>query len=300
MSVLLVGSIGIDDIITPYASAEKVLGGSGSYASFAISLFTQAKLIGVVGTDFKEKYLPLFKKENIDIKGLKIKEGKTFYWKGEYKENFNERVTHITELNVFADFDPEVPDEYKNEKYIFLANIDPDLQIKVLKNLNNPRFVLLDTMKLWIDTKFDELIKAFKMVNAVIINDEEARLIFKTKNLYKAARELVKLGPEWAIIKKGEHGVILYSKKGELFLLPAYPVEDVIDPTGAGDSFAGAMIGYIAKENEINFSILKKSIVWGTVVASFTIQDFSVNKLIKITKEDLEKRYNNFLEYIKI
>lgn len=300
MSVTVVGSIGIDDIKTQTDSRERVLGGSASYASYAINLFTQPKLIAVVGTDFEEKFLPIFEKKGFNLTGLEIAEGKTFRWGGEYMENFNDRVTHFTDLNVFADFDPKVPEEFKKSDFVFLANIDPDLQAKVLEQMDKPKFSIVDTMELWIDIKKEALLDLFTKVNAVIINDDEAKHLYKTTNLFDAARQITAAGPDWAIIKKGAHGVILYSKSEDLFLMPAYPVEKVIDPTGAGDSFAGALVGFLAKEGKVDFQTMKQACIWGTMVASHTIEDFSIDRLENVTKEELEKRYQKFIQYIQI
>jgi len=295
MSVTLVGSIGIDDIITPKAKARGVLGGSASYASYAISLFSRPQVIAVVGTDFQDNYLPDFSDRGIDTRGVEIVPGETFRWCGEYLENFNERITHWTHLNVFADFDPKVPAAYKEAEFVFLANIDPDLQLKVLREMKAPRFTLVDTMELWINIKKNSLLELFSQVSAVIINESEAQMLFGTRDLFAAAKEVVKLGPEWAIIKKGEHGVILYSKKGELFILPAYPVENVVDPTGAGDSFAGAFIGYLAQQEKVDFHTMRHALAWSTIVASFTIEDFSVESLKVVDRNALVSRFNHFL-----
>ena len=290
--VLITGTVALDTIETPFGKVEKTLGGSATYASFAASFFSNPALISVVGNDFPQDYIELIKKRNIDIDGLKIT-GKTFHWDGLYEYDMNEAKTRKTELNSLEHFKVEVPEKYKNIKYIFLANIDPEQQLETLRQINKPDFVVLDTMNFWINHKRKSLMDAVKKVDVLLLNDGEARQLFDTANLVKAANEALRLGVKAVIIKKGEHGALLFTKNKH-FNAPGYPLENIKDPTGCGDSFGGAFIGYLAKTKDLSEKNLRKAIVYGSVVASHNAEDFGLNKLRHLTMNDIEKRYMEF------
>lgn len=296
MSILVVGSVGLDTIETPVAKVEESLGGSAVYISLAASYFkSKVKLVGVVGDDFNVNYFKLLKSHNIDFEGLQIiKNGKTFRWAGRYLEDMNSRETLLTELNVFKDFDPVLPESYKDSKFIVLGNIDPDLQINVLNQLKNPRFILCDTMNYWIERKNDSLKKLLKMIDVLVVNDSEAKLLAGVSNLICAGKKILEFGPKKLVIKKGEHGAMLMVND-EIFFVPAYPIEKVTDPTGAGDSFAGGMIGYLSQVKEVNSVELKKSLIYGSVLASFCVQHFSVDGLLTLDEEKINRRFNEFI-----
>ena len=294
--VVIVGSIGYDDIETIYGKKERVLGGSLSHAAFGASFFCKVGIVGVVGRDFDQQHLELFKNRGICTKGLKIENGNTFYWCGAYDE-FNNPKTLKIDLGVFQNFRPELPEEYKKVKYLFLANISPELQNHVLSQIENPEIIVLDTRARWINERRDELMDVIKKVDILTINDEEARLLFGN-NLIKAGKEIIKLGLSAAIIKKGEHGSLLFMKD-KIFSIPAYPIENVKDPTGAGDSFAGALIGFLSQVG-FNEENMKKAIAYASVIASFNIEDFSLDNLKNLTREEIEKRYNELKEITRI
>ena len=295
MSVLVVGSIALDDIETPFGRREGVLGGSASYFSIAASNFTEVKVVAVVGEDFPDDHIKMFESYNIDLQGVKKAEGETFRWQGSYGYDLSEALTLGTYLNVFETFDPVIPDEYSQEDYVFLANIDPELQLNVLDQVKAPKVVALDTMNFWIENKPLELKKVLERVNILIINDSEARELAKEPRITKAARIIMDMGPEVLIVKRGEYGALLFSSDG-IFWAPSYPLEEVVDPTGAGDSFAGGFMGYIAGNNIDDTVGFKKAVVHGSVIASFTVEDFSVDRLIFLKKAEIETRYQAFLK----
>ncbi|MBL8027310.1 MAG: sugar kinase [Fibrobacteres bacterium] len=290
MPLLIVGSVGIDDIITEEGSAKGVLGGSSSYAAVAAGLFDRVRLVGVVGNDFPKKYVELYKKKNIDLAGLETANGKTFRWTGKYAKEFKTRDTLEINLNVFADFRPKIPAQYKDSPYVLLANIDPDLQHMVLDQIKKPKFVAVDTMDLWINIKRDRVAALLKRVDLIVMNDEEAALYTGKNNLISAGKELLKSGVKYAIIKKGSHGAILFSKNS-IFQIPAYPLEKVVDPTGAGDSFIGGVMGYAAAKKRSDEASIRRGIVYGTVAASYNVEAFSLEKLKTVSKADVEKRF---------
>jgi sugar/nucleoside kinase (ribokinase family) len=295
MSVLVVGSIALDDIETPFGKREGILGGSASYFSIAASNFTEVKIVAVVGEDFPDDHLKMFESYNINLHGVKKAQGKTFRWQGRYGYDLNEPLTLGTYLNVFETFDPVIPDDYSQEDYVFLANIDPKLQLNVLDQVKAPKVVALDTMNYWIENKPLELKKVLERVNVLIVNDSETRELAKEPRITRAARIVMDMGPEALIVKRGEYGALLFSKDG-IFWAPSYPLEEVVDPTGAGDSFAGGFMGYIAG-NEIQDIVgFKKAVVHGSVIASFTVEDFSVDRLVLLKKEEIETRYQAFLK----
>ena len=292
--VLIIGTVAFDTIETPFGRVEKALGGSATYASFAASFFSKPALISVVGNDFPKKYINLMKKRNIDLDGVNIT-GKTFHWDGFYEYDMNEAKTRKTELNSLEHFKVKVPEKYKDIKFIFLANIDPEQQLETLRQISKPDFVVLDTMNFWINNKKKYLMGAIKKANVLLLNDGEARQLFSTVNLVKAANAALSMGPEAVIIKKGEHGALLFTKNKH-FNAPGYPLENIKDPTGCGDCFGGAFIGYLAKTKDLSESNLRKAIVYGSVVASHNAEDFGLNRLKKLTSDDIKKRYKEFEE----
>lgn len=290
MSFLVVGSVAYDSVKTPFGKKDEVLGGSATYCALAASFFTPVNLVAVVGKDFSKKDINLFKKRNIDTKGLKIKNGKTFRWKAEYSYNLNNRKTLSTDLNVLKNFNPELPPVYKNSEYVFLANLDPDVQLKVLNQLNNTKLIASDTMNLWIKKKKKSLLKLLNYVEIFIINDSEARDLTQESNLVKAGRIISTMGPKMVILKKGEHGVLFLGKDFR-FCSAAYPLESIYDPTGSGDVFAGGFMGYLARKNKLTESNFKKAVVYGSILASFNVESFSVERIKSLSLNDINKRY---------
>lgn len=293
MTLLVVGSIVLDTIKTQFGKREEILGGSASYFSISASFFTSPRVVGVVGSDFPHSYIKLFKERKIDLEGLKIEKGRTFRWSGVYGKDPNKRKTLKTELNVFAGFSPELPPSYKNSSFVFLANIQPDLQREVMKQIKSPRMVAMDTMNHWIKNSPEKVKSLVSDVDAIFLNDEEAYLLTGKRNFISSCEEILKLGPKHIIFKKGEHGVSVLSKD-DIFCLPAYPVKIVNDPTGAGDSFAGAFMGFLAREGKLDWETIKKGAVWGTILASFTVEEFGVEKLLTLKNSDLEERFERF------
>ena len=301
MSLLVVGSVAFDSVETPVDKIEMALGGSAVYCSVTASYFADdVKMIGVVGDDFGDKNIEMLKKHNIDISGLEIVEGeKTFSYGCVYRDDMNVRDTLFTDLNVFEKFDPIIPEEMRDIPYLLLGNIMPSLQLKVLDQMRNLKFTICDTMNLWIDITKDDLIKVIKRVNLLVVNDSEAKMLVNENNLIKAAKKILTMGPEYLIIKKGEHGAMLFGE-GKIFSVPAYPLESVFDPTGAGDSFAGGFNGYLTNAEEINFETMKKAVLYGSTMASFCVEKFSTLGIENKTKEEIEKRFNEFVELSKI
>ncbi len=294
MPLLVVGSVGLDSVETPHGKVEEVLGGSAVYFSWAAHFFTPVRLVGVVGSDFPGHLRELFsKKAVIDTAGLKELQGKTFRWRGRYQGTMHSATTLSVELNVFNQFEPKVPDGFKDSRFVFLANGIPTLQMQVLEQMQGPEFVAADTMNHWINEAKQELLRVLKKVDALVLNDEEARQLTGETNLVKAGRRLQAIGPKYTIIKKGEHGSMLITPRG-FFLIPGFPTEHVKDPTGAGDSFAGGLMGYVAKAGAITEDTLKKAVIYGTVIASFNVEDFSIHRLQQITVEDIEDRRREF------
>lgn len=293
VDLVVVGSIALDSVKTPFGDVKDILGGAATYSSVAASIFCTPGLVGVVGEDFPREYIDFLNKRNIATDGLEVVEGKTFRWSGYYEFDMNQAHTTDTQLNVFSSFRPKIPAKYLEAKYLFLANIDPVLQFDVFECMKSAKFVALDTMNFWISTKRDDLMKIIRKVNLLLINDAEARQLMDTPNLVHAARMLLKEGPDAVIIKKGEHGALLFTD-GMCFSAPAYPLEDLKDPTGAGDSFAGGIMGYLASTDDVSVKNIRKAIIFGSSIASFNAEDFSLNKLKKITKDDISKRYKEF------
>jgi len=296
MNLVTLGTIALDTIETPFGKAENVLGGSATYFSLAARFFSDCGVISVIGRDFPGEYIEFLKSKKIDLSGLEEVDGKTFRWEGYYEYDMNQAHTLKTELNVLETFSPKIPEKYKNCEFLFLANTDPEIQLKVLNEIK-PKYSLCDTMNFWIIHKKKDVEKIFKKVNAVVINEGEARQFCETPNLIKAGRDLLKLGVEKVIIKKGEHGALFFSKD-TFFSAPAYPLETIVDPTGAGDSFAGGTVGHLAKHKVFDDSSIKKSIVCGSIVASYVVEDFSANRIKKLNPEDIVNRYKKFREIV--
>jgi sugar/nucleoside kinase (ribokinase family) len=292
MSLLVTGSIGIDTVKTPFGVSENCLGGAAVYFSMAASFFAPVKFVGVVGGDCPFDLTKVFADRNVDLTGLEIREqSKTFRWAGTYHENMDDRTTDSTELNVLAEAPPRVPKEFKDSKFVFLANTNPALQLQLLAQIDEPEFVAVDTMNLWIEGYLDDLKALLKKIDCLIINEDEARMLASQSNLIKAGEIILNMGPSVAILKKGESGSIMCNNNGNKFILPAYPATEVKDPTGAGDSFAGGFMGCLAQNGKADFETLKKAIAYGTVVASFAIADFSLSGLTSIDRVDIDGRF---------
>jgi len=300
LGLLVVGSVGLDTVTTPFDKVEDALGGSAVYISLSSSYFSgPVYMVGIVGDDFPKEYINMLEDHNVDLEGLQIVEnGKTFRWSGKYHYDLNVRDTLLTELNVFESFDPIIPDKFKKSRFVCLGNIDPVLQIKVLDQMDDPHFVVCDTMNYWIEGKRDELLKLLKRVNVLIINDSEARLLAHEPNLIKAAKQIRELGPEFLIIKKGEHGALLFAED-TIFSAPAYPLEMIYDPTGAGDTFAGGFIGYLFKTQDTSAENMKKAVVYGSAMASFCVEKFSTKGLEDLDYLRVHDRYREFLNLSK-
>lgn len=293
MSILVVGSVAIDSVKTPFGKREEALGGSATYFSVAASFFNKVNIVATVGEDFPKKYINLFKNKGIGTKGLHVAKGKTFRWEGRYDYDLNTAHTIATHLNVFQNFRPEVPKDLKNSKFVFLANIDPELQYNVLKQVTRPKLVACDSMNYWLEHKKGQFERLLDKVDMLLLNDSEARQFTGEPNLMRAARIIVDFGPKAVIIKKGEHGVIYFSKDSH-FIAPAYLLETVYDPTGAGDTFAGGMIGYLSKAGKVDEANIRKSIIYGSILASFAVEDFSVDRMLEISMDDINARYDHF------
>lgn len=292
MSLVVNGSIGIDSVITPTDQRENVLGGSAVYFSAAASFFTSVRLVAAVGEDFPDKFNSVFDHFKIDIAGLEKRAGsKTFAWTGKYLDNMADRETVSVDLNVLAEALPPIPDSFKDSKYIFLANTHPAAQQSLIDSFPDARLFVADTMDLWIKTEQDAVASLLKQVHGLVLNDSEAELLTGTRQVEKASRLILDMGPEFVVIKKGPHGCLLRHKDG-IAVLPAFPTEQVIDPTGAGDSFAGGMMGYLAQVDKVDFPAIKRAIAYGTVVASFNIESFTLDRLMAITREDIDERLN--------
>jgi sugar/nucleoside kinase (ribokinase family) len=292
VSLLVTGSIGIDTVKTPYGVSENCLGGSSVYFSMAASFFSPVRLLGVIGSDCPFDLAQVFAGRDVDLTGLEVREqSKTFRWKGTYGDNMDDRTTDRLELNVLAEAPPTVPPEYRNSEFVFLANTTPALQLQLLEQVEKPVFVAADTMDCYIEGHLDDLKKLFKKIGCLIINEDEARLLAVESNLIRAGEVILDMGPGVVIIKKGGSGSLMCQKSGEKFLLPAFPAAEVKDPTGAGDSFAGALMGYLAQNEKTDFASLKTAVAYGTVVASFAIADFSLKGLTSITRDDIESRF---------
>jgi cytidine kinase len=298
MSLLVTGSIGIDTVKTPHGVSEECLGGSSIYFSMAASFFSRVCFVGVVGDDCPFDLAKVFAGRDVDLRGLEVRPGsRTFVWHGTYHDNMNDRTTDYVELNVLQEAPPRVPEVFKDSRFVFLANTAPALQLELLDQIAQPTFVAADTMNLWIEGHLDDLKTLMKRIDCLIINDDEARQLSGRSNLVKAADDVLAMGMKVVIVKKGEAGSLMCSADGQKFLLPAYPAADVLDPTGAGDSFAGGFLGYIAEQGRADFQTLKAALAHGTVVASFTIADFSLNGLGGIVRKDIDARLEDLRRF---
>ena len=301
MSILVVGTVAFDAIETPFGKTDKIVGGAATYICLSSSFFAKnLNLVSVVGEDFPSDAIQMLKNKSVDIAGLQIKKGeKTFFWSGKYHNDMNTRDTLDTQLNVLENFDPIVPEKYQESEFLMLGNLMPSVQKQVLSQMKKrPKLVVLDTMNFWMDLFMDDLKEALKEVDVLTINDEEARQLSGEYSLVKAAKIILAMGPKYLIIKKGEHGALLFNDD-EVFFAPALPLEDVFDPTGAGDSFAGGFIGYLAKTNDISFENMKRAVINGSAMASFCVEKFGTQKLTEITQIDVNERINEFVKLVK-
>jgi sugar/nucleoside kinase (ribokinase family) len=301
MSLLVVGTVAFDAIETPFGKTDKILGGAATYISLAASYFSQKiNLVSVVGGDFPKEYIDMLNRHGVDTRGLQVKEDeKTFFWSGKYHIDMNTRDTLDTQLNVLANFTPVVPEEYKEPEFLMLGNLMPRIQQSVLKQLTKrPRLIMMDTMNFWMETAWDDLMETIKMVDVLAVNDEEARLLTKEYSLVKAARKILEMGPKYLIIKKGEHGALLFNKEN-VFFAPALPLEEVFDPTGAGDSFAGGFIGYLDQSKDISFDNLKRAIIFGSATASFCVEKFGTERIAGLSQEEVDERVQEFIDLVQ-
>ncbi len=289
----MVGSVALDSVKTPFGETQEALGGSALFFSSAASFFTRVSLVGVVGSDFPRKEIDFLEKRGVDLSGLEVADGQTFRWCGSYEYDMNEAKTHSTCLNVFQEFRPKLSAEHAKAEFLFLANIDPELQRDVIGKVERPRAIGCDTMNFWIQGKREELLRTLAGVDIMFINDAEARMLAGVPNLVKAARRIREMGPKILIIKKGEHGSMLFTDH-TVFIVPAYPLEDVFDPTGAGDSFAGGFMGYVASRGRLDEDTLRRAMIYGSVMASFNVEKFSMDRLKTLTKAEIESRFKEF------
>ena len=301
MSILIVGTVAFDAIETPFGKTNKIVGGAATYIGLSASFFSNnLNLVSVVGEDFPKQAIKILEQHNIDTKGLQIKEGeKTFFWSGKYHNDMNTRDTIETQLNVLETFDPIVPKEYQNSEFLMLGNLMPSVQKKVLDQMKTrPKLIVLDTMNFWMDHFLEDLKEALKEVDVLTINNEEARQLSGEYSLVKAAKKILETGPNYLVIKKGEHGALLFNKE-EVFFAPALPLEDVFDPTGAGDCFAGGFIGYLEKTKDISFENMKRAVIHGSVMASFCVEKFGTERIKELTHQDVENRLQEFIDLVQ-
>lgn len=300
MSLLVTGSIGIDDVKTPFGEAKGVYGGSAVYFSYAAKLFEPVRFVGVVGEDFPDDFRKVLEQDGIDLAGLEVRKGsKTFRWSGAYEEVTSDAKTLEVDLNVLAEQGPKIPDSFKNTEYVFLAATHPDLQLDLVQQLNNPKIVVADTRDMWITQTRDELLRALQKVHGAIMNDVEARMLTDTHNLVLAGRRIIEMGPRFVVIKKGENGAMLVMND-DVVALPAYPTTEVKDPTGAGDSFAGGMMGYVAAQDDMSMPTLRRALAYGMITASFTIEDFSLRRIQAVTRENVDERLVQYATMLNI
>jgi len=297
--LLVVGSVALDSVKTPFGQAEEVLGGSATFFAYAASFFTRVRLVAVVGDDFPKAHLDLLAGRGVDLAGLQVTDGPTFRWAGEYGYDLNEARTLDTRLGVFADFRPTLPPAFRRTPFLFLANIDPELQLDVLRQVERPTLAALDTMNFWIKGKREALRRVLSEVDGLLINDAEARMLSGEPNLVKAARKILGEGPPTVVVKRGEYGVLMVNRE-RFFFVPAFPLESVFDPTGAGDAFAGGFMGFLARAGAVDEVTLRRAIVYGSVMASFTVEDFSLNRLLRLAPAEIEARYRTFQEMMRL
>ncbi len=302
MSLIIVGTVAFDAIETPFAKIDKVVGGSATFISLSASNFyNPCGIVSVIGDDFSQDMLNEFARRNISSEGIQIKKGeKSFFWSGRYHQDMNGRDTLITDLNVLADFDPVLPESYRNAEYLMLGNIDPTLQIQVLDQMNErPKFIMMDTMNFWMNIALEPLHEVLKRIDLLTINDEEARQLSGEYSLLKAARRILnEMGPRYLVIKKGEHGALLFSKE-EMFYAPGLPLAEVFDPTGAGDTFAGGLMGYVASINDTSFDNLRRAVIHGSAMASFCVEKFGPERLLELTPTDIQQRLHQFVDLVR-
>jgi len=291
---LVVGSLGLDTISTPFGSVSDVLGGTSSYFSLSASNYTDVQVVAVIGNDFPDEYRRVLESRRIDLRGLQVMDGRTFRWAGQYKFDMNVAETLDTQLNVFAEFHPRLPEDYRQTEFVFLANIHPSLQLEVLDQVRNPKLVVMDSMNFWISSSKDTLTDVMRRADIVLLNDGEVRQYTETANLIAGGRAILDLGPRAVVIKKGEHGALLISRNDGVFVAPAFPQEEVQDPTGAGDSFAGGFVGYLASRGDTSPEAIRRAIIHGSAIASFTVEDFSVRRLERLTTAEVLDRYATF------
>ncbi len=302
MSLLVIGSVAFDALETPFGKTDKIIGGAATYISLSASYSLKpVKLVAVVGDDFPQADIQLLEDHGVDVEGLQIKQGeKSFFWSGIYSKDLNSRETLVTELNVLADFDPIIPDAYQDCKYLMLGNLAPQVQRLVIQRLvNRPKLIVMDTMNFWMDIALEELIATIEMVDVLSINDEEARQLSGEYSLVKAAKKIMGMGPKFLIIKKGEHGALLFHKH-KVFYAPALPLEEVFDPTGAGDTFAGGFIGHLAATDDISFENMKRAVIHGSAMASFCVEKFGTERLLNLSAEEVEAREAQFAELVRV
>lgn len=293
MNLLVVGSVALDSVETPYGMVDSALGGSAVYFSVSASYFTDVGVVAVIGLDFPDDHLNFLKSKRIDLRGLKRESGLTFHWKGRYSGDLNEAETIDTQLNVFEDFRPYIPEEYRESSFVFLANIDPELQLNVLEQVKRPKLTICDTMNFWIEGKLEQLKEIIKRVDILIINEGEVRQLSRETNLIKAYQKISSYGPKILVVKQGSYGALLFTPSS-VFSAPAYPLEELSDPTGAGDCFAGGFVGYLAKSQDTTEDKLRKAVIYGSVMASFNVEDFSLGRLKTLTIDEIEKRFESF------
>ncbi len=293
MDILVIGSVAFDSVETPFGRGDDVLGGSATYFSTSASFFTGVQLVAVVGDDFPEEPKEFLRSRGVDLAGLQTRPGETFRWKGRYGYDLNEAQTLETHLNVFETFHPQLPESYRKAEYVFLANIDPELQLEVLNQVERPKLIACDTMNFWIEGKREALVRTLGHVDILVINEAEVRQLADEANLVKASRAVLAMGPKTLVVKRGEYGVLVFTEHS-IFSAPAYPLEEVFDPTGAGDTFAGGFMGYLAATNNLSDETIRKATVFGSVMASFTVEDFSLNRLRKLSWSEVEDRFRRF------
>lgn len=294
------GTVALDTTRTPFRTETRILGGAATFASLSSSMFTQTSIVAVVGSDMPQDNISAIKSKWIDTKGIvTVKGGKTFHYDSTFDYDLSNRTTNKTELGVVSDFNPVIPEEYAKSDFVYLANNDPRQNIKILSHFQRPKLVMCDTIEFWIDGSRDDVVRMIGMVDGVVINDNEARLLCKEANLAKCARKIMSWGSKFAIIKKGEHGAILFTSDGQVFPAPAFFLDEIVDPTGAGDSFAGGFLGHIARKNKSDFATMKEAVIYGNVMGSFAVEDFGVKRLLSITKDDVEERYRKYRSLVQ-
>jgi sugar/nucleoside kinase (ribokinase family) len=293
LSLLVVGSVALDSVETPFGKADNVLGGSATFVAASASLLTPVQLVGVIGNDYPEQKLEALAARGVDFEGLERADGPSFRWRGRYRHDLNTAETLETHLGVFSHFAPKIPDAFRNAEFVFLGNIDPRLQLDVLQQVESPQLVACDTMNFWIESRRPELLELLEQVDLITLNDAEARQLTEQANLVKAARWILDRGPEHVIIKKGEHGAFMFTRD-TVFFAPAYPLEDVFDPTGAGDSFAGGFMGYLARNGDLTEQTLRRAVVYGSAMGSFAVEKFSIERLLEVTPDEIRQRVGEF------